>query len=311
MPLPSVRPATALFAGFPPPVPPAVEPEIRIRRYAPRRNRGFDWESLASLVGVVVLLGVGGLLVGMFVNQSTSDLVFGRAKAKLPPIVRPDPIDVPEGGGKANDRMRQTVNQPERAKPVMAQLVRQAQGADQHLRDAIDSARKGFFDAAELSVGKALSAVPGDKRAEGMRLVIAYLKQYPTLADDALAGLNQNDTEIDLGGRYGQAAYVDRAGDTLTLRVGGMNKKFTTNDINGIPGARFRITRDFLDRASNPVNDLILGARIFVSQQDDRGRVDPQRSRTMAEDRWRKAAISDKPKAVEDANLMLNVLDIK
>jgi len=192
-----------------------------------------------------------------------------------------------------------------------AQVPIQPTAADGHLRNSLESLRKGHFDEADLSAEKALRANPSDLRAEGMRLVIAYLQQYSTLADEALASLNHNDTEIDLGGKKGKVAFVERDGDVLTLRVRGKNEKFSIKEISGMPGARFRITQAFLDRNGSPVNDLILGARIFVSQQDARGGVDPEQSRDLAENRWKKASSSDDATCMEHANLMLNVLDIK
>jgi hypothetical protein len=152
---------------------------------------------------------------------------------------------------------------------------------------------------------------PNDARAEGMRLVIAYLRQYTKLADQALEGLNGNDTDIDLGGKKGKVAFVERDGDTLVVRAKGKNEKVTIKELNGMPGARFRITQAFLDRAESPVNDLIIGARIFVSQQDERGRMNASRSAELAEGRWRKAAASHDDTVVEHANLMLNTLGIK
>ena len=304
-----------LFAGFPPPVPQATpespNSDFRIRRYGPRKKRGFDWESFTSLVGVLVLLGVGGLLVGMFVNQSTLDLLVGRKRREPEVIDQPQPIDVQRGGGSAN----KSPNKPPLAKDTTqtppAQVPVQPTAADGHLRNALESVRKGHFDEADLSATKALRAKPGDPRAEGMRLVIAYLQQYPKLADDALNSLNPNDTEIDLGGKDGKAAFVEREADVFTLRVNGRNKKFSVQEINGLPGARFRITQAFLDRNGSPANDLILGSRIFVSQQDARGRIAPQKSCDLAEEHWRKAAMSNDATCVEHANLMLNVLDIE
>jgi hypothetical protein len=78
-----------------------------------------------------------------------------------------------------------------------------------------------------------------------------------------------------------------------------------------MPGARFRITQAFLDRAQNPVNDLIIGARIFVSQQDERGRLDAERSANLAAERWRKAAASNDNNVAGHANSMLHSLHIK
>jgi hypothetical protein len=305
----------SLFAGFPPPVPPATpEPsdsDFQIRRYTPRKRRGFDWEGFASLVGVLVLLGVGGLLVGMFVNQSTLDLLVGTKKREPQVIEQPQRLQVPEGGGTESKSSGENPQSKDNAKKSKDQVQVQPTVADRHLRESLESLRKGHFDEADLSAEKALRANPGDVRAEGMRLVVAYLQQYPVLADQALDSLNPNDTEIDLGGRNGKAAFVERNGDVLTLRLPGGNKPFSVDEINGMPGARFRITKAFLERNGSPANHLILGARIFVTQQDERGRVDPKRSCDLAETQWRKAASSDDATCVEHANLMLNVLDIE
>jgi len=304
MPTPLHSSSWTLFAGFPPPVPPATPEssgsEFQVRKYAPRKRRGFDWESFASLVGVLVLLGVGGLLVGMFVNQSTLDLLIGPKKQEPQVVEQPQPLQVPVGGGSES-----------KTPPSKAQAPGRAAVADEHLRNSLESARKGHFNEADLSAEKALKANPDDPRAEGMRLVIAYLRQYSGLADQALDSLNPNDLEIDLGGRNGKAAFVERDGDVLTLRVKGKNEKFTIKDINGMPGARFRITKAFLERNGSPANHLILGAHIFITQQDERGRVDPMRSRNLAEAQWRKAESLDDATCAEHASLMLNVLNIK
>jgi hypothetical protein len=249
---------------------------------------------------VLVLLGVGGLLVGMFVNQSTLDLLIGPKKQEPQVVEQPQPLQVPVGGGSES-----------KTPPSKAQAPGRAAVADEHLRNSLESARKGHFNEADLSAEKALKANPDDPRAEGMRLVIAYLRQYSGLADQALDSLNPNDLEIDLGGRNGKAAFVERDGDVLTLRVKGKNEKFTIKDINGMPGARFRITKAFLERNGSPANHLILGAHIFITQQDERGRVDPMRSRNLAEAQWRKAESLDDATCAEHASLMLNVLNIK
>jgi hypothetical protein len=311
MPTPLHSPSRTLFAGFPPPVPPATSEspgsEFQVRKYAPRKRRGFDWESFASLVGVLVLLGVGGLLVGMFVNQSTFDLLVGRKKREPQVVEQPQRLQVPAGGG-IESKSPPSKDDAQNPKP---QIPVPATAADEHLRNSLESARKGHFNEADLSAEKALKVNPDDPRAEGMRLVIAYLQQYPGLADQALDSLNPNDTEIDLGGKHGKAAFVERDGDVLTLRVKGKNEKFTIKDINGMPGARFRITKAFLERNGSPANHLILGARIFITQQDERGRVDPKRSRDLAEAQWRKAESLDDATCAEHASLMLNVLNIK
>lgn len=308
-------PGCTMFAGFPPPVPPATpessDTDFNIRRYAPRKRRSFDWENFTSLVGVLVLLGVGGLLVGMFLNRSTFDLLIRRQRREPQVIEQPQRLQVPGGGGSANKSLRKNPPSKDNTQTSPSQVPVQPSVADGHLRDSLESLRKGHFDEADLSAAKALQASPGDLRAEGMRLVIAYLQQYPELADQALNSLNTNDTEIDLGGKHGKAAFVERDGDVFTLRVKGKNEKFAIKEINGLPGARFRITQAFLDRNGSPANDLILGARIFVSQQDVRGRIDPERSCDLAQNHWRKAASSDDATCVEHANLMLNVLDIK
>lgn len=315
MPASMLCPSWTLFAGFPPPVPQATPEssgsDFQIRRYVPRKNRGFDWDNFTSIVGVLVILGVGGLLVGMFVNQSTLDLLGGRKNREPRVIDQPRPVDVKRGGGSANNSPPEPKFAKDTSQPSQLQVPIQPTAADGHLRSALESVRKGHFDEADLSAEKALRAKPGDPRAEGMRLVVAYLQQYPKLADDALGSLNANDTEIDLGGRNGKAAFVERDGDILTLRVNGRNKKFSVQEINGMPGARFRITQAFLDRNGSPANNLILGSRLFVSQQDTRGRVDPQQSRNLAEKQWRIAATSNDPTCVEHASLMLNVLNIE
>jgi len=315
MPAPVFQSSRALFESIPPAVPPAVpaapETGVRIRRYAPRKKGGFDWDNLASLVGVLVILGVGGLLVGMFVNQSTLDLGGKRSSLGPRPVPQPAPVNVQQGGGSASPP-REPAPEPKHGdEPVASLVAAEARGADEHLSNALKSARIGAFDEADLSATKALKLNPNDARADGMRLVIAYLRQYTKLADDALEALNGNDTDIDLGGKKGKVAFVERDGDTLVVRVRGKNERVTIKELNGMPGARFRITQAFLDRAQSPVNDLIIGARIFVSQQDERGRLDAERSANLAEGRWRKAAASNDNNVVGHANSMLHSLGIK
>jgi hypothetical protein len=180
-----------------------------------------------------------------------------------------------------------------------------------HVRAALANVRRGFFDEADLDAQKALMAAPECDEAQATRMAIAYIRQYSSLADKAMAALNENNV-VDLGQKHGRAAFISRGDDgSITFQVKGRPKKFASDDLEKIPGFRFRVTRDFLDNAINPANDLILGSYHLVSKLDGDGDVDPKRAIDAARERWRKAAESGDEQIVEQAGLLLKLLTME
>jgi hypothetical protein len=176
------------------------------------------------------------------------------------------------------------------------------------VKAALANVRKGFFDEADLDAQKALMAAPECDEAQAMRLAIAYVRQYSPLADEAMAALNENNV-VDLGPKHGKGAFISRGDDgSITFQVKGRSKKFASNELEKIPGFRFRVTRDFLDNATNPANDLILGSYHLVSKLDGDGDVDPKGAIEAARKRWRKAAESGDEQSDEQAGLLQKLL---
>ena len=155
-----------------------------------------------------------------------------------------------------------------------------------------------------------MRAAPGFQEAAAVRFLVAYQRQYSDLADKALDALNGNNV-VFLGKKYGNVAFIERNGNSITFRVPGRNKAFTVKELNGTPGVRFGITKQFLDNAQNPANNLILGAWHFITQQTSDGLVDTDGSRRAARDCWQKAVLFGNPDIGEHATQMITLLDMK
>lgn len=310
-PLAAISPA---FVPVPPVVPAVVPPlskdlPVMIRTTVRRSRTGFELDNIVGLISIVVMLGIAGLLIGWFVKQSTADLMKpGTAPKPRPAVVPPGkPAVVPLGNGGAAHPAPQPAHKPQVPPPVRRQNTA---AAEEHIKNAIKNAQQGFFDEADRDAQKALRAAPGFQEAAAVRLLVAYQRQYSDLADQALNALNENNV-VFLGTKYGDGAFIERNDDSITFRVRGKNKGFAVKELNGTPGLRFGITKQFLDNAQNPTNNLILGAWHFIMQQTSDGLLDTEGSRRAARDYWQKAVLFGNPDIREDATQMITLLDMK
>jgi hypothetical protein len=147
----------------------------------------------------------------------------------------------------------------------------EATEADGLVMRSLEAAKDGRFASANDLAKQALRVFPQHRAAVGAWLLAGYGQQYTKLADERLAQLNNNNDEIELGTRYGRAAFIERNDDVYTLRCRGSNKEFTVQQLNGMNGVRFRITRQFLDNADLPANNLILAAVHHLKSIDETG----------------------------------------
>ena len=289
-----------------PPVVPTVIPPLRedlpiIIRTTVRRSRtGFKLDNIVGLISIVVMLGIAGLWFELMKPRTAPR----PRPAVVPPAKRPV---VPLGNGWAAHPKPQPAPQPQVPPPVRLQNTA---AAEEHITNAIKNARQGSFDEADQDAQKALRAAPGFQEAAAVRFLVAYQRQYSDLADKALDALNGNNV-VFLGKKYGNVAFIERNGNSITFRVPGRNKAFTVKELNGTPGVRFGITKQFLDNAQNPANNLILGAWHFITQQTSDGLVDTDGSRRAARDCWQKAVLFGNPDIGEHATQMITLLDMK
>jgi hypothetical protein len=306
----------------PPPVPPPgvaypwqshqqppAEPPVVVRTAVPRRRSGFDAENVMGIVGILVMLAAAGIGAKLFHDQWWHEVIRPPAPGPQRPI-RPVPIPPAPAPVVNNGKGKVSPPSPE-PEPPPRPLMRpkgDLAAARVQVKAALANVRKGFFDEADLDAQKALMAAPECDEAQAMRLAIGYVRQYSPLADEALAALNENNV-VDLGPKHGRAAFISRGDDgSITFQVKGRSKKFASNELEKIPGFRFRVTRDFLDNATNPANDLILGSYHLVSKLDGDGDVDSKGAIEAARKRWRKAAESGDEQSVEQAGLLQKLL---
>lgn len=317
-PPPAPQPAMPPVPAFAPPqqtaqpqlsFPPAAEePPIVIKNRIPRRRSFFDLENLVSLLGVVVILGAGLFFGKLFVDRWWDDLQNigkrnggNRGAIKDTFIGSTPPPAVPQGGGNPSDDPA-----PVPLAPPPARNTGNTAAARGFMKDALRAAQTGAFDEADLNAEKALRAAPGYEEADAMRLVVAYQRQYTDLATEALKALDGNSTV--LFPRYGECTFIEQDDDSVTFRVKGNNKRFSINELNGMPGVRFWITENFLDNAANPANDLILGAWHCVMGQTSDGKKDDEGSKAAARHRWQKAVANGDQDIQEHGTLMMKLL---
>jgi hypothetical protein len=291
--------------------PAAEEPPLVIKKRIQRRRSFFDAENLMSLMGVVVILGAGGFFGKFFIENWWDDLQNigkrnGGNRGAITDTFRGStpPPAVTQGGGHPSDDPAPAPLAP----PPLRKKGNTAK-ARGFMEDALRAAQMGAFDEADLNAEKALRAAPGYEEADAMRLVVAYQRQYTELANEALETLDGNSTV--LLSRYGEAAFVEQDADSVTFRVKGRNKKFTIDELNGMPGVRFRITEKYLDNAANPANDLILGAWHYVMGQTSDGKKDDQGSKGAARHRWQSAVANGDADIIEHGTLMMKLLMVE
>ena len=288
--------------------PPMADSPVTIRTSVPRRRPGIDAENLMGIAGILVMLVAAGFGAKLFHDQWWRDVVKRPAPDRIDPPIRPTPEPVqpnPGGGAPKPPRPRPEPMMPRPDNPPAGDRA----SADPHMKAALEDCQRGFFDEAVLDAQKACEADPDCEAANAMQVAVAYLRQYSTLADDAMAALNES-CVVDLGPKHGQAAFLERdaTDGAIKFQVKGRPRKFTAEELDKIPGLRFRVTKDFLDNAENPANDLILGGYHFVMRVDDKGNPDRRRALDAARSRWDKAAKASDRQSREQAVLLLKLL---
>jgi hypothetical protein len=276
----------------------------------PQYRRGFTLENLAGAVGALVMCGLVLLGVGWFINQSWEDLNDktqrgAGAKLGVGEITPARPV-VRLGGGKP--AATGTIANTQKPGEGGSELAPTAGVADAHkqLEDALKLARQGSFDEALRLTQRASKALPD--QSEGLGLIVEYAGQYTQLADQARQALNGSN-EVDLGRPYGKAQFVEQDANQITFFAKGKHERFTIEKFNSLMGVRFRVTRDFLDNAENPANDLILGACHFLMKVSDKGEQGAGSDGTReAERRFGKAIVSGDSVSVEQGTLMINAM---
>ena len=86
-----------------------------------------------------------------------------------------------------------------------------------------------------------MQVAPNDPRGHGTRVLTAYVRQYPALADEATDRMN-GAVEVDLGGRYGRAAFVDRHGDELVFAANERHVQLSLKQFSIIKSDRFQVS---------------------------------------------------------------------
>jgi len=305
-----------------PPVPPAAsapaaepaEPTVVIHVPRRRRRSGFDLENVAGAIGGLLMCGLIVFGVGMFIKLWWVDIQRPLIKPPVVPLPVEPPPDRPTvkpGGGRptSGDEGTKLVkpDQQDSGGQAMEVVDRQRAAALENLKQAKKLAGEGSFDEALRLAGRAKRAMPDE--SEGLMLMIDYVEQYTGLADAAQLALNGS-SEVDLGGKWGKAQFVQQDAESITFFAKGKHERFTQAQFEGIKGVRFRVTRDFLDRAANPTNDLIIGSYQFLMRVNESGILNVPGSRDAAGRRLRKAIESGDAESAESASLMIKVLDV-
>jgi hypothetical protein len=252
-----------------------------------------------GIVSLLIMLFVIGFGVVVFANPRATII----PKPLPPSPARPprDTVIQPFGGLPAEPSNAGQKRPPE---PVVAKVDGRAQ-ALRHLKDAVAKIKQSLFDVGEEHARKAYKADPTCKEAEAVILVSRYVREYTRLADEARKELNGSNI-VDLGKGKGECAFIEQGDDWVTFRVNGKNTRFTNQELSNILGLRFRITRQFLDNASHPGNDLILGAYQYVHGLDPDG-VPLRPGVNPIPDRWTKANHLPDPTTREQAEMLLEL----
>lgn len=230
-------------------------------------------------------------------NDAASDRIValkGRGGVGTPPADSQTPVTA--GAGTANRRSA--------APPTPQHEV------DQIVNDAITACREGRFDAADDLARTIMRAAAKDPRGPSIRVLVAYLRQYPALADEAIDRMN-GAVEVDLGRRHGTGMFVERDGDTLVFFAEGRHVRLSVREFKALDTVSFQVTRKFLENGRQPANDLILGAVHFVLQLDETGAYqnDGETSRRAARDRWESVARGHERNTADHARALLPLLN--
>lgn len=316
-PTPPPQPAPPAWAQpTPPQVPaasysaaPAYEPPVVVRPHLPRYDRGLTLDNLAGAVGGLVMCCFVVAGVGWFAAQSWE----GWQKKPVPgggstlgetPVV----VKVVGGGGgkptppKLNPKPGPVPTPPPRPAPVP--LVGDAKAT---LQKAVELARQGSFTEARRVAERAHQELPDE--SDGLSYLISYAEQYSDLADEARLALNGNNA-VDLGSPYGQAQFVEQTSEKITFFAKGKHKSFSIKEFDTRKGVRFRVFRNYLDNATLPANDLIIGAYQFLLRINERGEQDANGGVPEAKSRIRKAITGGDPETIEHGTLMMKAIEL-
>jgi hypothetical protein len=291
--LSQVPPPALVSPPAPPPVPSAAVsssaaspmefpgPPIVLRRPVVYRS-GNDVAQIAlGIVSLFVIVFVVGFGAVVFANPAPK---VPRKRLPPTPVRTTEDTVIQTVGGNPAEPSNEGQKRP--PKPIVAKADGRAQ-ALRHLKDAVAKIKDSLFDVGEEYARKAYKADPTCAEANAVLLVSGYVREYTRLADEARKALNGSNT-FNLGPSKGECAFIEQGDGWVTFRVNGKNTRFTDQELSNIKGLRFRITRQFLDNASNPGNDLILGAYQYIHCLDPDGK--PLGSRlNPIPDRWVRA----------------------
>lgn len=304
--------AAASNMPHPFPASPPVELPIVIRSHIARRPAGFAYDKTISAAGVFLACAALAFGAGFFGQQWWKDLKKASGVERL--VVRPVKTAEQRRSARTKAPVKATPvavkKKPDNKPPSPAAQNPGANGqaldaARQHLKTAIEKARSGSLAEARALARRASKALPDE--SEGLNLMIDYFESYPALADEARIKLNGN-SEVDLGKPWGKAQFVEQGPDTITFFVQGKHKRFTLQQFNELAGVRFRVTRDYLDRAASPTNHLILGASLFLMNIDENGHSTTRDACDAARRRFQKAITSNDRVSREDGTVMMKAL---
>lgn len=284
------------------------------RRLPPRRRQSIPGLELVFAAGTLAILAI---FAARLVERGERVPVVERLAQKR---VASGQVDSIEPVAPAHGRGQRGMPGRSRQSPVTVSTgpgalpVGPSSKAEESVEELIASGLKacseGWFDAADDFGTEAMRLAPHDPRGHGIRVLTAYLRQYPALADEAIDRMN-GAVEVDLGRRYGRAAFVDRHDDELVFMANGRHVRLSLKQFKAIDGARFQVARQFLENGHQAANDLILGAAHLVMQINEAGVYRPQADagRDAARLRWQAAAQSSEKVVADHAQDLLALLE--
>jgi hypothetical protein len=294
----------------PPPVPPFFVVTERPRRSTRSTlSRVFSFVSSLAVVGLICF----GVYLGITTNKPFKQGADGRAPGLVnAPPEAPRPI-MPPSGGNPPEPIQPVVHNPmpgagsggvQTASPNDPKAEKIAR-ADALVHAALKAAKQGMFVKANDLADEARRVCPDHPAATGAWYLAAYAKEYPALADEARERISGDN--VDLGPKFGRAAFVEREGDTYKFRWEGGKLELTITELDAMDGVRFSITRQFLGNADFTANHLILAAVHHLKNIDETGGGNveaPEKCLAAAVDRCKQAAGQDDA-AAEHAKHMI------
>ena len=294
----------------PPPVPPFV-----IVTERPRRPTRSMWSRVYSLVSSLAVVGL--ICCGVYFGVTSNKPFMKGAEGRAPGLVNAPPEAarpiMPPSGGKQPEPIQPVVHNPmpgagsggvQPASPNDPKAEKIAR-ADALVHASLKAAKQGMFVKANDLADEARRVCPDHPAATGAWYLAAYAKEYPDLADKARAGIGGDN--VDLGPKFGRAAFVEREGDTYKFRWQGGRLELTITELDTTDGVRFSITRQFLSNADFTANHLILAAVHHLKNIDETGGCNveaPEKCLAAAVGRCKQAAGQD-DEAAEHAEHML------